>query len=160
MGRTFLTTLRTTLTTFLRVVPWSSVASVWLVPVPGSLALLVVVPLTMLLPRMPFCFCSLFVSGLGLREACGVSGLLHCSPNFDGSSGTLTGVLNLGGEGLLTRVNDPVRVTGGGLFARNNPLPGSRAGTDLARLDSPSLSGYSWKGKRESIRMGIKYATI
>lgn len=63
-------------------------------------------------------------------------------------SGTLTGDLTLGGEGLLTRAADSVGNAERGLFALNNPLPGSRAGTDLAWLDSPLLSGYSQRGKR------------
>lgn len=37
VGRTFLTTRRTTFTTFLRVEPWSSAESIWLVLEPGIL---------------------------------------------------------------------------------------------------------------------------
>lgn len=149
VGRTFLTTRRTTFTTFLRVRPWSSVVSVGLVVVHAPLA----VPLTTLLPIMPFCSCTLFITGSGLRGACRGSGLLNRSNIFGGGSGllkrsgTVTGVLTLGGEGLLTRLTDSLGATGG-LFARNNPLPGSRAGTDMARLGSPSFSGYSQRGKR------------
>lgn len=149
VGRTFLTTRRTTFTTFFRVRPWSSVVSTWLVLVPGSLIFPVAVPLAMLLPVMPFCSRQLFITGSGLRAACGGSGLLNCSATLDrGSgllkrSGTSTGDLTLGGEGLLTRPTDSVGNADRGLFARNNPLPGSRAGTDLAWLDSPLLSGYS-----------------
>lgn len=147
-GRTFLTTRRTTFTTFLRVRPWSSVVSVGLAEVLGPLA----VPLTTLLPTMPFCSRTLFVTGSGLRRAGRGSGLLYRSVFGGGSgllkrSGTVTGFLTLGGEGLLTRPTDSLGATGG-LFARNNPLPGSRAGTDLARLGSPSFSGYSQRGKR------------
>ena len=145
-GRTFLTTRRTTFTTFLRVRPWSSVASTWLVLVPGCLMLLLAEPLTTLLPMIPFCSRSLFIAGSVFREACGVSRLLDCSPVLNGDSrraGTLTGVLNLEGEGLLTRPTDSGGENGGGLFAPNNPLPGSRAGTDWARVGSPSLSDYS-----------------
>lgn len=106
-----------------------------LVLVPGSL------PLAMLLPATPFCSRSPFPLGSGLRAALGGSGLLK-------RSGTLTGDRTLGGEGLLTRAADSVGNGERGLFALNNPLPGSRAGTDLAWLDSPLLSGYSWRGKR------------
>lgn len=153
-GRTFLTTRRTTFTTFLRVRPLSSVVSIWLVLLPGTLISLLAVPLATLLPIMPFCSRSLFITGCGLQGACGGSGLLICSAFFDGGSGllkrsgTLTGVLTLGGEGLLTRAFDSVWETDGGLVARNNPLPGSRAGTDLARLGSPSLSDYSERKER------------
>lgn len=158
VGRTFLTTRRTTFTTFLHVRPWSSVVSVWLVLVHGPLILPLAVLLTALLPIMPFCSRSLFITGTGLIEACGGSGLLNRSAIFGGGSGllkrsgTVTGVLTLGGEGLLTRPTNSVGENDGGLFARNNPLPGSRAGTDLARLDSPSVSDYSQRGKRGGMR--------
>lgn len=163
VGRTFLTTRRTTLTTFLRVRAWSSALSIWLVPVSGWLILPFAVPLAMLLATVPFCSCLLLRTGFGLKGACGGSGLLICAAVFDSGSGllkrsgTLTGVLTCGGEGLLTRATDSAAETGGGLFARNNPLPGSRAGTDLARLESPSLSDYSQhrKGRTEVIRMEI-----
>lgn len=147
VGRTFLTTRRTTFTTFLRVRPLSSVVSISLVS--RSLILPLAVPLTTLFPIVPFCSCSLFIAGSGLRGVRGGSRFLNCPAIFDvGSgllkrSGTLTGVLTLGGEGLLTRATVSVWETAGGLVARNNPLPGSRAGTDLARLGSPSLSDYS-----------------
>lgn len=136
VGRTFLTTRRTTFTTFFRVGTWSSGVSVRLVLVPGSLPLPVALPLAMLLPATPFCSRSPFTPGSGLRAARGGSGLLK-------RSGTLTGDRTLGGEGLLTRAADSVGNGERGLFALNNPLPGSRAGTDLAWLDSPLLSGYS-----------------
>lgn len=158
VGRTFRTTRRTTFTTFLRVRFWSFVVSIWLVLVLGSLISLVA-PLITLLLMMPFCSRSLFITGSGLRAVCRGSGFLSCSAIFDGGSGlvkrsgTLTGVLTFGGEGLLTRATDSVVETDRGLFARNNPLPGSRAGTDLDWLDSPLLSGYSQKGKRRGIRM-------
>lgn len=146
-GKTFLTTRRTTFTTFLRVRPWSSVVSVWMVP--ECLILPLAVLLITLLPIMPFCSWTLFMTGSGLRAAFGGSGLLNCSAIFGAGSGllkrsgTLTGALTLGGEGLLTRAADVVGGTDGGLLARNNPLPGSRAGIDLAWLGGPSLSGYS-----------------
>lgn len=69
VGRTFLTTRRTTFTTFFRVRTWSSVVSMWLVPVPGSLPLPPAVPLAMLLPVTPFCSWSPFIPGSGLRAA-------------------------------------------------------------------------------------------
>lgn len=149
VGRTFLTTRRTTFTTFFRVRPLSSVVSVWLVLVPESLTSPLAVLLTTLLPIMPFCCRSLFIAGSGLRGACGGSGLLNCSVAFDAGSGllkrsgTLTSVLTFGGEGLRTRATDSMWETDGGLVAWNNPLPGSRADTDLDRLGSPSLSDYS-----------------
>lgn len=149
VGRTFLTTRRTTFTTFFRVRPWSSAVSVWLVLVPGILPLAAAVPLAMLLPVRPFCSLPLFITGSGLKAARGGSGLLNRPVSLDGGSGllkrsgTLTGDLTLGGEGLLTRPTDSVVCGDSGLLARNNPLPGSRAGTDLAWLDSPLLSGYS-----------------
>lgn len=65
-------------------------------------------------------------------------------------SGTLTGALTLGGEGLLTRATDSVEETDG-LVARNKPLSGSRAGTDLARLSSPSLSELLLPGLLSSL---------
>lgn len=68
-------------------------------------------------------------------------------------SGTLTGDRTLGGEGLLTRAADSEGNVGRGLFARDNPLPGSRADTDLAWLDNPLLSGYSQRGKRGGVIM-------
>lgn len=100
------------------------------------------------------------MTGSGLVGACGGSELLNRSGIRDSGSGllnrsgTLTGVLTLGGDGLLTRAADSVGATGG-LFARNNPLPGSRAGTDLARLDRPSVSDYSQRGKRGDMRQSI-----
>lgn len=130
----------------------------WLVLVHGPFILPLAEPLTALLLIMPFCSRSLFITGSGLREDCGGSGLLNRSAIFGGGSGllkrsgTVIGVLTLGGEGLLTRFANSVGATDGGLFARNNPLPGSRAGTDLARLVSPSLSGYSQRGKRGGMR--------
>lgn len=96
----------------------------------------------------------MFRAGSGLKGAGGTSGLLNRSGTFDGGSGllkrsgTLTGVLTFGGEGLRTRATDSVGETDGGLVARNNPLPGSRAGTDLDRLGSPSLSDYPQRKER------------
>lgn len=104
----------------------------------------------------PFCSRPLFVTSSGITAAFGGSGLLKRSALFVvGSgllnrSGTVTAVLALGGEGLLTLGTDSVG--GFGLFARNNPLPGSSAGTDLARLSAPSLSGYSKRGERGGMR--------
>lgn len=66
-------------------------------------------------------------------------------------SGTLTGILTFAGEGLLTRWSDSVGDTDGGLVARNKPLPGSRADTDLDRLGSPSLSGLLFSGLLSSL---------
>lgn len=110
---------------------------------------------------MPFCSGLLLRTGFGLKGACGGSGLLNRAAVFGGGSGllkrsgTLTGALTCGGEGLLARAANSSGETDGGLFARNNPLPGSSAGTDLARLESPSVSDYSQRGKTEVIRMGI-----
>lgn len=59
------------------------------------------------------------------------------------------GVLTFGGEGLLILATDSAV----GLFALNKPLPGSRAGTDLARLGIPSLSDYSQR--KESNYMNV-----
>lgn len=91
-GSTFLTTRRTTLTTFLREKPWSSVSSGWLaltdLPVPLS------VPLGLLSP----------LSNVSeLLGALAVSGLLKRS-GILGSSLLLSDMgLVLLGEGLLTR---------------------------------------------------------
>lgn len=147
VDKTFLTTRRTTFTTFFRVRPWSSAVSAWLTSA---------VPLAKLLPPTPFCSLSLFKTGSD--AALGGSGLLIFSAPLDGGSGllkrsgTLTGDLTLGGEGLLTRAAEVAGNAGGGLLARNNPLPGSKAGTDADWLDSPLLSGYSWKRKRGGVR--------
>lgn len=62
-GRTFLTTRRTTFTTFFLVRPLSSVVSIGLVQVP--LAVVLTTPLLI----MPFCSRSLFIIGSGLRGA-------------------------------------------------------------------------------------------
>lgn len=65
---------------------------------------------------------------------------------FDGGSGLLkrpgtwTGVLTLGGDGLRRRPPGSALEAGGGLLDWKRPLPGSKAGTDLARLDKPSGS--------------------
>lgn len=111
---------------------------------PGTLILPVAVPLAMFLPTMPFCSWQFLKTGSGLSTDRGGSGLLTGSSGLLKRSGTLTGDLTIGGEGLLTRPTDSTGVADMGLFARNNPLPASRAGTDLAwLLDSPLLSGYS-----------------
>lgn len=131
-------------------------ASVWLVLWPGSLTSLMCEPLAMLLPATPFCCLPLFIVGSGLLETWVVSRLVSDSPAFDNVSwraGTLTGVLALGGDGLLTLVAESLGDNGGGLLTRNIPLPGSRAGTELALLDSPSVSDCSQRAKRGHIRM-------
>lgn len=123
-GVTFLTTRRTTFTTFLRVSPGSSE--------PGrspSAAAPLATPPTAAPFRSPWL-------PTGPAPLGGGSGLLN-------RSGTLTGDLILGGEGLRTRAAASVGNAGRGLLARNNPLPGSRAGTDLACWDRPLLSGCS-----------------
>lgn len=114
-GGAFLTTRRTTFTTFLRAGPCSPSAALSFSLRPGS---------------------GLWTSPAPLD---GGSGLLN-------RSGTLTGDLILGGEGLRTRAAAAAASagnTGRGLLARNKPLPGSKAGTDLAWLDSPLASGCS-----------------
>lgn len=62
------------------------------------------------------------------------------------------GVLTFGGEGLLILAADSA-VGPVGLFALNKPVPGSRAGTDLARPGIPSLSDYSQR--KESNYMNV-----
>lgn len=112
-GGAFLTTRRTTFTTFLRAGPCS--------------------------PSAALSFSLRSGSGLWTSPAPldGGSGLLN-------RSGTLTGDLILGGEGLRTRAAAATAGNAGrGLLARNKPLPGSNAGTDLAWLDSPLASGCS-----------------
>lgn len=111
-GGAFLTTRRTTFTTFLRAGPCS--------------------------PSAALSFSLRSGSGLWASPAPldGGSGLLN-------RSGTLTGDLILGGEGLRTRAAAAAGNAGRGLLARNKPLPGSNAGTDLAWLDSPLASGCS-----------------
>lgn len=79
----------------------------------------------------------------------GGSGLLTGGSGLLKRSGTLTGERTFGGEGLLIRPTDSEGIADKGLFARNNPRPASRAGTDLAWLESPLFSGYSEKRERE-----------
>lgn len=81
--------------------------------------------------------------GSGLKVDRGGSGLLTGGSGLLNRSGTLTGDCTFGGEGLLTRPTDSVGIVDKGLFARNILLPASRAGTDLAWLESPLFSGYS-----------------
>ena len=74
--------------------------------------------------------------------------MFDCGSGLLKRSGTFTGALNFGEEGLLNLAVDSDRDTGGGLLAWKNPLPGSRADTDWARI-RPSFSSYSHKRDRK-----------
>lgn len=138
----FLTTRRITFTTFLGVSPRSSPPSASgrlpsaAAPFCSALFLLIGSGSGLWISPAPF------ANGSGLRISpapfASGSGLLN-------RSGTFTGDLILGGEGLRTRTAAAASVgdTGRGLLARNIPRPASNAGTDLAWLDSPLLSGCS-----------------
>lgn len=160
VGITFLTTRRTTFTTFLRVKPWSSGKSGWCVATPIGLILplkaalpFTILPFTFAL-AFPSPFITSFITGLWVFN--GRSRLRNRSRVFGGGSGLLKrsgilkGALNLDGEGLLILAVDSTGNTGGGLLARKSPLPGSRADTDCARI-RPSFSGYSHRKDRKEI---------
>lgn len=83
------------------------------------------------------------MSGSELMADCGGSGLLIGGSGLLKRSGTFTGDHTFGGEGLLTQPTDSEGIAVKGLFARYIPRPASRAGTDLAWLESPLCSGYS-----------------
>lgn len=111
------------------------------------------VPLNSLVTTAPFCS-GLTEIGSGLRNRSEIfaegSGLLK-------RSGTFTGARTLGGEGLRILVADCGEGSGDGVLALNRPLPGSRAGTDLARLGNPSFSDYTHKQERHDMRQWTIY---
>lgn len=89
VGINFLTTLRTTFTTFFWVRSWLSVKHGWWSPVPTDLILPLAQSLTPLPIMVPFTSMSLWCTGFGLNGTLRVSGFEKHPNTFDVCSGLM-----------------------------------------------------------------------